>query len=130
MMTRQELETKLIGYSWEDEEFFAKLQSDPKAVVEEVSGEKLPDDLKINILQESSDQMCIVIPPKPLSSDFDEEEELTSDQLQTISGGQGFNFNVFSFVKPGTWMLSRLVGKSVKWAKPVEKPGISVPDVW
>ena len=130
MMTRQELETKLIGYAWEDEEFLAKLKANPKDVIEEISGEKLPDDLKINILQESSDEMSIVIPPTPLASDFDDNEELNTEQLQSVSGGQGLKFNVFSFVKPGSWRLSRVVGKRVKWAKSVAKPGISVPDIW
>lgn len=130
MMTRQELETKLIGYAWEDEEFLAKLRANPKDVIEEIAGEKLPDDLKINILQESSNEMSIVIPPTPLASDFDDNEELNTEQLQSVSGGQGLNFNVFSFVKPGSWRLSRVVGKRVEWAKSVDKPGISVPDVW
>jgi hypothetical protein len=45
-----------------DEEFKKKLLKDPKAAIEEASGSKLPDTLKVVVYEQTEDTVHLVIP--------------------------------------------------------------------
>ncbi len=128
MLTRQELETKLIARSWEDPQFLADLKSDPKATIEKVVGEALPADLDIKIAVESENEMTVCIPSPPSLSDIDDDdEEINSEELAAVAGGG--RFNVFSFVKPNSWRSQQTIGAGRKWSSPTDK-AVIVPDIW
>ena len=78
--SRRDFEAFIIAKSWEDPEFKAKLLKDPKSVVEELSGEKLPDNMKIEVIEETSNSVCLVLPKNP-------DDELDEAQLEQITGG-------------------------------------------
>ena len=128
MLTRQELETKLIARSWEDPQFLADLKNDPKATIEKVVGEALPADLDINIAVESENEMTVCIPSPPSLSDIDDDDdEINSEQLAAVAGGG--RFNVFSFVKPNSWRSQQTIGAERKWSSPKANLGDAL-DVW
>ena len=78
--TRRDFEAELIAKAWEDETFKERLMKNAKAVVEELSGEALPNDMKVTIFQESANSVCLVIPKNP-------DEELSEDDLTRVVGG-------------------------------------------
>jgi hypothetical protein len=51
-------------------------------VIAEELGVELPDELKIEVLQESSEKLYVVVPPLPAQG------ELNDEQLKAIAGGQ------------------------------------------
>ena len=86
--TRREFEANIIAKVWQDEAFKQKLLSNPVAVYEEELDRKAPDNMKIQVLEETSDITYLVIPKKPESS-----EELSEEALESVAGGDGFNIS-------------------------------------
>ncbi len=80
--TRRDFEAELIAKTWEDKEFREKLLQDPKAMVEKLGGEKLPSDMKVTVLEETANQVYLVIPRNP-------DDQLSEAELSTIAGGVG-----------------------------------------
>ena len=78
--TRRDFEAELIARAWEDESFKTRLMNDPKSVVEELSGETLPKEMKVTIFQETTTSVCLVLPKNP-------DEELTEEDLSRVVGG-------------------------------------------
>ena len=85
IMTRKDLEAKIIAKAWSDEEFHQKFLEDPKKQFEEHLGTKLPEDLVMTALQEDNNHLYFVIPAKPL----EDLDELSDDDLEKIAGGVG-----------------------------------------
>lgn len=77
---RRDFEAELIAKAWEDPSFRQRLLSDPKSVVEELSGEKLPNDMKVTVFQESMNSVCLVLPQNP-------DEALSETDLDRVVGG-------------------------------------------
>ena len=77
--TRRDFEAEIIARAWEDDNFKTRLMKDPKVVVEELSGEALPVDMKITIFEESSTSVCLVLPKNP--------DELSEEDLSRVVGG-------------------------------------------
>ena len=86
-MTRKDFEAEIIARAWKDESFKAKLLKDPKVVMQEevtkLGGPRLPEDIKITILEESPKNVYMVLPATPLTKGA----KLTDDQLQGAVGG-------------------------------------------
>ncbi|BAI74512.1 nitrile hydratase (plasmid) [Azospirillum sp. B510] len=82
-MTRRELEAKIVARAWSDEDFKAKFLADPKAMLEEHLGTRLPETLVIAAHEETADALHFVIPAKPWS-DLD---ELSDEDLEKVAGG-------------------------------------------
>ena len=78
--TRKDFEAELIARAWKDDAFKKRLLKDPKAVVEELSGEQFSDDLKISVFEETPTSVCLVIPCDP-------DSELTDEDLAKVAGG-------------------------------------------
>lgn len=88
MNTRFEFEQKLVQRAWEDETFKQELLSNPKAVYTRESGEELPKDLEIEIIQESANKVYLVLPNNPAPAT---EGELSEEALEAVAGGRCSN---------------------------------------
>jgi hypothetical protein len=71
--TRKDLEIHLITRALKDESFRAELIANPKAVIESDLGSKLPDELEINVLEETEDTIYMVLPCNPYEGISEEE---------------------------------------------------------
>jgi hypothetical protein len=71
--TRKDLEIYLITRALKDEAFKQELLANPKAVVEKELGTKLPEELGINILEETEDTLYMVLPYNPYEGISEEE---------------------------------------------------------
>ena len=79
---RQELEAELIAKAWKDEAFKQELISNPKAVYARAIGQELPKHIKIQVMEETSDTVYLVLPKNPEVS-----EELSDEALEAVAGG-------------------------------------------
>ncbi|MGF7047047.1 hypothetical protein J2T13_001549 [Paenibacillus sp. DS2015] len=65
MTTQALLQTQIINRAWEDPSFKARLLTDPKAAIKEVLGVIIPEHIKLKAVEESSDELYLVIPSSP-----------------------------------------------------------------
>lgn len=83
-MENQEMEKLLEqvkAKAWVDSGFRRVLIAEPKKAIEALIGGELPENVKINILEEQPGAINLVLPAKI------EEEELSDDQLDSVAGG-------------------------------------------
>ncbi|OUL32376.1 NHLP leader peptide family RiPP precursor [Nostoc sp. 106C] len=71
--TRKDLEIHLITRALKDEGFRQELMANPKAVVEQELGSKLPEELEINVLEETEDTLYMVLPCNPYEGISEED---------------------------------------------------------
>jgi len=71
--TRKDLEVHLITRALKDEGFKHELLANPKALVEQELGTKLPEELEINVLEETEDTLYMVLPCNPYGGMSEEE---------------------------------------------------------
>ncbi|MBD2299668.1 NHLP leader peptide family natural product precursor [Nostoc sp. FACHB-87] len=79
------LEDRIIAKAMEDSAYKQRLLSDAKAVVEEELGEKLGDDVTIQVLQQSANHLYLVLP-----IDIDQlvrEGIISQEELEAVAGG-------------------------------------------
>ncbi len=86
MNTRFEFEQKLIQHAWEDQTFKQELLSNPKAVYARESGEQLPKDFEIEVIQETTNKVYLVLPNNPAAANTN-EGELSEEALEAVAGG-------------------------------------------
>jgi len=77
--TRKDLEIHLITRALKDEAFKRELLTNPKAVVEKELGAKLPEELEINVIEETEDTLYMVLPCNPY-------EEMSESELKAALG--------------------------------------------
>lgn len=65
MTTQALLQTQIINKAWEDPSFKARLLTDPKTAIKEVLGVIIPEHIKLRAVEESSDEIYLVIPSSP-----------------------------------------------------------------
>ncbi len=80
--TRRDLETALIEKCWKDPAFKKAVVNNPKGMLEEHMGQKLPDRLKIFVHEEDANTLHFSIPPAPANI-----SELSDDDLEKVAGG-------------------------------------------
>ena len=90
-MDRKQFEAKIIAKAWKDEKFRAALKADPKGTLSAElealhSGAKLPENLQVTVVEESSDHICLVIPNAPVGV----SGALSEAQLEAVAGGATF----------------------------------------
>ncbi len=84
-VTRRDIESRLIVQAWKDEAFAADLRRDPRAAIQReltklgLAGAIVPENVQIQVLEETPTQLYIVIPPKPPS------DVLSNEQLEPWS---------------------------------------------
>ena len=81
---RYEIERKLIERSLADESFRQRLLADPKAALQEELGAQLPEEMKVQAVEETTDTIYLVLPN---ASPANEGGELSDRELETVAGG-------------------------------------------
>ncbi len=89
---RFEFEHKLIQLAWEDENFRQELLSNPKAVFVRESGQEIPKDVEIEVIQETANKVYLVLPNNPTPA-ITNEEELSEESLEAVAGGIDYRGN-------------------------------------
>ena len=82
--TRSEVERKLLQRSMEDEDFRRRLLEDPKGTFEQELGTRLPEGVRIRVVEESAQTIYLVLPS---ASAVGEDEELSDQDLEAVAGG-------------------------------------------
>ncbi|MEH2084225.1 MAG: NHLP leader peptide family RiPP precursor [Nostoc sp.] len=82
---RAELEQKLIEQAWESETFKQELINNPKAVINRELRQQLPEDVEIEVLQETSKKVYLVLPENP--AQVGSGVELSEEDLEKVAGG-------------------------------------------
>jgi len=82
---RSEMERRLIQRSVEDDGFRHRLIEDPKAVVEQELGSRLPERLRVVTVEESADTIYLVLPSTSMAGA--EGGALSDQELESVSGG-------------------------------------------
>ncbi|MEM7531975.1 MAG: NHLP leader peptide family RiPP precursor [Chloroflexota bacterium] len=98
---RIELLSTVIARTWTDPTFRARLLLDPRATLTDELGYELPAEMDIEILQEATDKLYIVVPPDPT------ELELSTDVLEEIAGGRRRSDTLTETEATGTSTSSR-----------------------
>ena len=81
---RAEMERRLVERSLQDESFRQRLLEDPKAAVEDELGTQLPEDVRVQAVEETADTIYLVLPS---ASPLGEGGELSDRELETVAGG-------------------------------------------
>jgi len=81
---RTEMERRLIEKSLQDDAFRQRLVEDPKGAVEQELGARLPEDVRVVVVEETSDTIYLVLPGTPMAGV--ERVELSDQQLESVSG--------------------------------------------
>ena len=82
---RAEIERTLVQRSMEDEDFRQRLLDDPKAVVEQELGSRLPEGVEVRAVEETKDTIYLVLPSaSPLVG---EGGEISEQELGELAGG-------------------------------------------
>jgi hypothetical protein len=81
---RAEMEGRLIEKSLEDESFRQRLLADPRAAVEQELGVRLPEEVRVVAVEESSDSVYLVLPSV---SPVGEGGEISDGELEVVAGG-------------------------------------------
>jgi len=82
MKTKENFETVIIQKARKDHSFRQKLISDPGTTIERELGFSLPNELKIRIFEEKSDEVILIIP-----QNIAPEGELKISDLESVAGG-------------------------------------------
>lgn len=80
-MDREEMNKKMgrvIAKAWSDVEFKARLLANPAETLQ-AEGIEIQDGVKVNAVENTNEQVYIVIPSKP--------DELSDEQLDNVAGG-------------------------------------------
>ncbi|MEI7980629.1 MAG: NHLP leader peptide family RiPP precursor [Bacteroidota bacterium] len=81
---RKQLEERLMEKAMKDDAFRKQLLEDPRAVIEQETAVKFPAELHIRVLEETADQVFLVMPPIHKEA-F--QEELSEAELESVVGG-------------------------------------------
>jgi len=82
--SRAEVEGRIIQRSLEDEDFRRRLLEDPRAVVEEELGTRLPEGVEVRVVEETADTIYLVLPGSSVVGD--KGGELSDRQLESVPG--------------------------------------------
>ena len=74
------MERRLVQRSLQDESFRQRLLEDPKAAVEQELGTRLPEDVQVVAIEETTDTVYLVLPS---ASPAGEAGELSDRELET-----------------------------------------------
>jgi Nitrile hydratase, alpha chain len=80
--TRRDLEAKVVARAWADEAFRARLKADPRMAVAEETGITVPEEITIEVVEETPEKAYLVIPVNRIA--------LSDEQLDAVSGGQWY----------------------------------------
>ena len=76
---RTQFQAALVQKAVDDPSFRAALISDPRNTIREETGLHIPSGINLKVVEESSDMLCLVLPPA--------EGELSDLELEAVAGG-------------------------------------------
>ena len=79
-MDRRQIENQLIDKASHDTAFRQALISDPRAAIEKEFGITIPGSLKLQVIEECADRLCLVLPAA--------QGELSDLELESVAGGK------------------------------------------
>jgi hypothetical protein len=109
--TRRQVEAALIKKCWSDADFLQKVVSDPKGMLEQHIGQKLPPQVKIFIHQEDTNTVHFSIPPAPADL-----TELSDAELESVAGGTDV-FTTLAICLTAAWTVAGTIASGVVTAK-------------
>ena len=89
MNQRQQLEQQLIEKAMKDESFRKHLIENPGDAIEAKTGIKIPENMKIKVIEEDPQTFYLVLPSLPAKNRY---MELTEAELESVAGGTGAYF--------------------------------------
>ncbi len=81
---RNKLQNQLIEKVMKDDAFRNALLTYPRETLEEEYKIKIPEDFKIQVLEEETNSIYLVLPPRTIPENSD---ELSEAELQNVAGG-------------------------------------------
>jgi hypothetical protein len=84
MNQRQQLEQQLIEKAMKDDAFRQQLIENPIAAIEAETGMKIPEFVKIIVLEEDPKTVYLILPQNPVQNT---EMELSVAELESVAGG-------------------------------------------
>lgn len=91
----------------QDETFRESLLKNPKAALEAHLGTPLPEDCKVNIVENTATELTLVIPPKLT-------DELSEADLEAVAGGGKGSNIAYSFLTFGVGCAASAIVDSVQ----------------
>ena len=82
--TRQQLETQVLERAAKDPGFREQFKQDPRGTTSRDFGVEVPSDITIEVVEETSSKVYLVLPPAPAQSGG----ELTDHELEEVAGGR------------------------------------------
>lgn len=67
--SEQQLRDQIIEKAWADAEFKKQLLADPKKAIQDAFGVTVPDEYKLEVLEEKDDNYYLVLPQNPATTD-------------------------------------------------------------
>ena len=81
---RAEMERRIVQRSIEDDAFRHRLLEDPKADVEQELGTRLPEEVRVVVVEETADTIYLVLPSTSMAGA--EGRALSDQQLEKVAG--------------------------------------------
>lgn len=79
-MTAAEILEQLLSRAGEDQDFRARLLSEPEATLKQEYGFAVPDGMQLKVIEDSRTTSHLVLPPNP---------QLSMEEMRAVSGGIG-----------------------------------------
>jgi hypothetical protein len=91
LQNRNEFEALFIARAWKDKDFKQELMRNPKQVIERElasrqPGARLPADLEVTVLEETTNKVYLVLPPGPDTTSA--ERKITDEDLERAAIGR------------------------------------------
>ena len=115
MLSRHDLEAKIVKRCWEDPAFRKEFTSDPRAAIVKYLSVPVAELPKIMVHEEAAGAWYIVLPPKPSNS-----AELSDGDLEKVAGGATPTLAI-TLVVSGAAISGGSAGVSVSAQKTLEK---------
>ncbi len=96
ILTRKDAEARIIAKAWKDKAYKQELLTNPKGVIEREFGIKIPEEVSIQITEETSTSLYMVL---PMLHEL-EEAELSEEELLVLAGGRRFSLDKFFDKRP------------------------------
>ena len=80
--SRQEFQAQLVIKALKNESFKNELIHNPKEVYERELGQSIPESVSIQVIEETPDNLYLVLPSQPEVS-----EQLSDEALEAVAGG-------------------------------------------